>query len=100
MNEETQMEIFPNKNGYVQHMCCACGAVNVAHVQNMCKLHSCAEHVQASAISHICATSVLLVYMTCAACTHECNRYAAQVSLACVHDKACCKHAAYTHASY
>ena len=53
-------------------MRCAYGAVNAAHVQ-------------ATAIPHICATSMLHVYTTCAACTHACYRYAAQVFLACMH---------------
>ena len=63
-----------------------------------CKLHFCTEHVQASAIPHICATCMLIVYVTCAAYTHACYRYAAQVSLACMHMhittalRTCCLH--------
>ena len=51
----------------------------------MCKLHLCAEHVQATAIPHICATCMLLVYATCATCTHACYMYAAQVFLTYMH---------------
>ena len=82
-------------------MCCICATPMMQWMLHMCKLHLCAEHVQATAIPHICTTCMLLMYATCAACTHACYRYAAQVSLAYMHVTTVLHtHTAYTHASY
>ena len=85
-------------------MCSICAMPMVHSMLHMCKLHLCAEYVQnmCKLLPYLilCATCMLLVYATYAACSHACYRYAAQVSLTCMHVTACCIHAAYTHASY
>ena len=83
----------PYKNGYVQHVCCAYGAVNAArasctYVQNMCKLlpyllyaqhvcylctrHALLAHMHATGMLHMCLLHVCILLQCCiyAACTH------------------------------
>ena len=68
-----------------------CAAPMVQWMLHMCKLHLCAEHVQASAIPHICATCMLLVYSTCAACVlnmcclHTCMLQVCCTSVSCMY---------------
>ena len=67
--------------------CCTCA--NCTYV--------CAEHVQATAIPHICATCMLLVYVTFAACMYACYY---SVIAACILTRAACIHAYYYSVAY
>ena len=109
----------------IMDMCSICTAPMVHSVLHMCKLHLCAEHVQASSISYImrnmyvtcvCDICCLLTCMLQVCCTSVSYMYACY-SMVYTHTQAtsiphimcslhtcillqCCIHAAYTHASY
>ena len=78
----------PYKNGYVQHMCCAYGAVNAAHVQAALMCRTCAS---------FCHTSYMRnMYVTCVrnmCCLHTCK-----LQVCCT--RVCCMYAYYYSAAY
>ena len=68
------------KNGYVQHMCCAYGAVNAAHVQAALMCRTCASFCHTSYMHNMYATCVRDMR-----CLHTCILQVCCTSVSCMY---------------
>ena len=70
----------PYKNGYVQHVCCAYGAVNAAHVQAALMCRTCASFCHTSYMRNMYATCVRDMR-----CLHTCMLQVCCTSVSCMY---------------
>ena len=70
----------PYKNGYVQHVCCAYGAVNAAHVQAVFMCRTCASYCHTSYMCNMHATCVRDMH-----CLHTCVLQVCCASVSCMY---------------
>ena len=72
--------MYPYKNGYVPHMCCAYGAVNAAHVQAALMCRTCASYCHTSYMRSMYATCVRNM-----CCLHTCMLQVCCTSVSCMY---------------